>query len=547
MAITITDLRTLVDHANAVGSWTSPVTGESISVFTSEPVPVEATSCLGMVVSTQTSDILFPIAATDLTDTLIYVWGLANGNMDTLINGGVGVALLDATPDEISYHIAGSDAAGFRHGSGPVNWQCFVIDTSNLPTSFTALAGTEGGLAVTAITGMGLVFKTLTKSVGGANNCYIDTVRYGNQGIEITAGTVGVPSLFTDIAAEDRSGLSNTAYGICRELGAGLFGLQGSLTFGDADDVTPTFFADTNKTITFEDRGLATNKYALTVRAGGATGTTTFRMGTISGTEKGVDGVDFICPAGVGAKFDASDTNLQSLLLYGSSFTNFDQGMLFSADGTNGPNHDVFSCAFTGCSEITIGTVAFKNNTISGSVGASAALISTTTNVSDLVFTSGGTGHGVTITSTGTYDFTNITFNGYALTDGSTGDEGFYNNSGGLVTINVAGGDVPSIRNGAGASTTIVAAVTITLTSMKDLSEVRVYSAGTTTEVAGVENVVDGTTDNRSFSFSTQAGLSLDIKVFNLKWIADTLFSYAVPSVTTSIPIAQRVDRVYSS
>jgi hypothetical protein len=48
-------------------------------------------------------------------------------------------------------------------------------------------------------------------------------------------------------------------------------------------------------------------------------------------------------------------------------------------------------------------------------------------------------------------------YSGYAATDGSNGDEVIYNNSGKAVTLNILDdGDVPTIRNGTGASTTIV-------------------------------------------------------------------------------------------
>lgn len=544
-------MRTLVDHADAVGTWTSPVGGESLTVFTAEPTPVEATGCLGMVVSTQTADILFPITSVDLTDTLIYAWGFPRGAMDTIVNGGVAVILLDATPDEIGYHVAGSDLAGFRHGTGPVDWQCYVIDTGSLPANTTALAGTLGGLDVTVITGIGLMYKTLSKSVGGANNCFTDTIRYGNQGIEITAGTSGVPSNFLDIATEDRSGADGTAYGICRELGAGLYGLQGAVTFGDADNTTATFFADTDKTITFEDRGLGTNKYSITVRAGGATGTTTFRMGTISGTTLGTNGCAFLCPTGVGAKFDASDIVLQSLLLYGTSFTNFDQGMLFSADATNGPNHDVFSCTFTGCSQIDPGKVDFKNNAINATASSTTGAIlldaDGTSTWSDLSFTSGGTGHAIYITATGTYTFSNFSYTGYGA-DGTT-DASVYNNSGGLVTINVSGGASPTVLNGAGASTVVNNSTTLTITGIPGTgvgdaldSEVRIYTAGTTTALDGAENVSTG-----SFAYTFNSGGNVDIVILNLAYEYFKLSAFTLPASSSSQAVVLRNDRNYSN
>jgi hypothetical protein len=58
---------------------------------------------------------------------------------------------------------------------------------------------------------------------------------------------------------------------------------------------------------------------------------------------------------------------------------------------------------------------------------------------------------------------------------------GFFNNSGGQVTLNVTG-TIPTFRNGVASTTTIVS-VSITVTGLKDGTEVRVYSTGTTTEL----------------------------------------------------------------
>jgi hypothetical protein len=39
------------------------------------------------------------------------------------------------------------------------------------------------------------------------------------------------------------------------------------------------------------------------------------------------------------------------------------------------------------------------------------------------------------------------------------------------------------------------------VTGLKDGTEVRVYSTGTTTELAGIETVTSGTVNNRFFTF----------------------------------------------
>jgi hypothetical protein len=88
--------------------------------------------------------------------------------------------------------------------------------------------------------------------------------------------------------------------------------------------------------------------------------------------------------------------------------------------------------------------------------------------ITDCDFVSDGTGHAIKITATGTYDHVNITYTGYG-SDGTT-NACIFNDSGGAVTINVSGGDTPTILNGTSASTTVVSgAVTVKATVVNAL------------------------------------------------------------------------------
>ena len=76
---------------------------------------------------------------------------------------------------------------------------------------------------------------------------------------------------------------------------------------------------------------------------------------------------------------------------------------------------------------------------------------------------SASTGHAIRITTPGTYTFAGNTFTSFGA-DAST-SAAIYNDSGGLVTLNVtAGGGTPTVRNGAGASTTVNLSVTVSIT-----------------------------------------------------------------------------------
>jgi hypothetical protein len=637
MTVTVTDNRTTLDEADSLTGWSSP-SGAGLTLTTTNPAPVELTGCIGMGVSTATEDLVHGFTAADLTSTLIYVWVLPLGQMDTVANGGVALVLGDGT-DLIGYHLAGSDGTAFRHETGPVVWQCLLLDTAALPASFTVQAGAEANLTLTAITQIGALFTTLSKALGGGDNCYTDVIRYGNGGLTITAGTSGAPGLFSEIVAADLSDTSTQAYGIIRELGVGLYGCQGPLVFGDSAGTAATFFADTNGVMQFEDRNIGTDKYSITVQ-GNATGSTTFQLGLPSGATGGTDGYTLSCPAGVGAEFIATDADLQFLLIYGSTLRGFENGVTLSTDATNAPNHEIFATLFSGNGQITPGLTQFQNNRIVGAILTSTegAILfpSADDDIEDLTFTIGVEGHAVRVASTGTYELRDFFFNGYSaslagatfntetqvngttevvttvaahgfvteepvvlnddggtetigLTEGTvyyvralttttlsfhtsaanaasdtarvdltasgvgngevqslySANASIINDSAGAVTIDVVRGDTPSIRNVGAATTTVNNNVQVSLTGLKENTEVRVYATGTTTpELAGIENAVGGGgVDDRTFAFSLESGLAVDIRIFAVAYEPADLVNFSM--VAGAIPIQQRFDRTF--
>ena len=196
------------------------------------------------------------------------------------------------------------------------------------------------------------------------------------------------------------------------------------------------------------------------------------------------------------------------------------------------------SMSFIDCTTFTQNGASITNSTLQNCTITSnnpAAL-------SDNAFISGGTGHAIVITVPGTYTFDGNTFSGYGA-DGTT-DAAIHNNSGGAVTLNiVGGGGTPTVRNGAGASTTINANVSVTLTGLQNPSEVRVFNAGTQTERSGTgnENVTAG-----SHSFSIPSGTAVDIVVLSLGYQNLRVLGYSTTS-DASIPISQIVDRQYAN
>jgi hypothetical protein len=162
-----------------------------------------------------------------------------------------------------------------------------------------------------------------------------------------------------------------------------------------------------------------------------------------------------------------SDANIDIFTLDGCLVKNFDQGLTFSTDLTNAPNHAIIDSNIVGSAQVNSGKVPFSNTTINSTTDANGGwIIDSNTDVSvvsGITFISDGTGHAIYITATGTFSITDFNFSGYGADD--TTDAVIYNNSGGAVTLNITGGSGSiTVRNGAGASTTINNAVTLEIT-----------------------------------------------------------------------------------
>ena len=95
--------------------------------------------------------------------------------------------------------------------------------------------------------------------------------------------------------------------------------------------------------------------------------------------------------------------------------------------------------------------------------------------------------------------------------------------------------------------TEVVSSTTVTFTGMKDNTEVRVYKSSDGSVVDGIEDVTDGTSNNRSFSWSAAPSLSVDYVIHNVEYETIRVNGYVVPGAATSLPIQQRIDRNYEN
>jgi len=385
-------------------------------------------------------------------------------------------------------------------------WMRVWIDISRTPEE---VGGT--GLDEAAVRYVGPVL-TIPTVGGNVANMILDAIDYTTGGLLLT-GTAGAWSDFTTA-----DNLAANKYGVLI-VNSAIYYCYARLTLGSASSL---IFNQSNFVLVFADQPLVSTTFmGITIDLQNASTNIDWASGVIRSANNTIKG-DIIV-TGTAGDFDAVSMTLSNL-----------RAITLTSAVT------LTSCNISSTGLITQAGATITECTVAGQTGTAALLSNAPNLITSTTFTSPGTGHAIQITTPGTYTFSGNVFVGYAGSNGSTGNEAIYNNSGGAVTLNITnGGSTPSVRNGAGASTTVNANVQITLTGLVNPSEVRVYNSGTTTEIAGQENVTTGT-----FVFSTGAGVSVDISILALAYQIQRIKAYSTTNDAT-LPIQQIIDRQY--
>lgn len=483
MAVIVTDLRTVLTEADNTSGWTN-VDGTSSSVF------AEASASVIQSLNISTGQLYFTSSANNLTDTLLYVYSFNNAIQGTWTANNPPNALhIGDGSNRVSFKMAGGDRRVFNHLNGPTEWQCLVLELnstilSNMNSNglTTVRAGSFGALNTGAITQVGADFTTQSKALGGGFNVAVDIIRFGNNGIRVTGGSSGDRGTFLEIVQEDRSTANQKAHGIIRELGTGLYGLQGPINFGNAGAATNSWFEDTSRVLSFENRNISNDRYFINVEGNsGATNHFVLRNSTITSAGPWV-----------GMTFNSG--NINTLELTGMTFSNLGNRPIVFSSNADASGHILSGSSFAGCGQVTAGAIEIVGCNFSDQAGDAIMLLNSgSSNISNTTFNGNGAGpnttHGILITTPGTYDFNNLNFVNFGAND--TTSAAVYNNSGGEVIINVFGGSSPTVRNGAGATTIVNNPTTLTVVNVIPDSEVRIFRQSDLEELGGVESADD--------------------------------------------------------
>lgn len=490
---------------------------------------MQGSGCLALQVKATTSTIITYTfgSPVDMTGKHLYIWMMVAGIADTKANGGLRIYVETDGGNYGTWYVGGGDVQ--PQAIHPGGWGCYCIDPASTPTTGT------GTINPASIAKIGVQFKTLSSVVGQAKNCFWDACRYGT-GLTITSG-VSDAITFEDIFTEDNN--SNNKYGVITKGSGSSYVIQGNLVFGGtgAENID---FVDISKICIFPDNDfVSTSFYGIEVLAG--SGVINFALGEKSGIS-GISGCLLKAPGNRQFSLDFSNTNIDKLGLYGSTFDGASAITLLP----NTVNREVLNCNFIKCGETIADTCIIDFCNFISSLGRAIKISSASHNVTNSQFIGCQTAihHDVggSEASPLEYDYDNLQFSGNTYDiENSASSPNYY------IDIDRLNGSNPSdakINNSNGGTTTILPiSVILTLIGLQTGSEVRIYEAGTTTELDGIED--SGTTFNYSYEYVE--GAKIDIVVHHLSYLYYRLENYELGMTNASFPVVQQSDRQYAN
>lgn len=446
------------------------------------------------------------------------------------------------------YAVGGADYGRYPYGG----WQNVAIDPQR------NASWTDGPPTASTYTNFGFL-PNVSSAPSRGQSLVVDAIRWGRGLIQYTGGAPA--GTFDDIA--DTNDTTTNRWGLFQRQ-AGSFLWKGKLELGTT--ASSLLFQAQNRNINIDDTRQVYAGFNL-IEINNASTSVTWDNITISKL-KYIDALNFDSAKGIiivndNATFNASNCG----------FVDMDYFMF-------GSNTTISNSSWRRCNKVsqngaTISFCSFDQSTDSAHAlhidGTNASGLSSLTSCS---FISSATNrvHAIRlgdITTTVSRDIDGHSFVGYGT--GSTGSTtGITGTDSAAIEVNVASGqtltlniingaDIPTFQNLGAGTVTITAAVNVRITGLEDSSEIRIFSAGTTTELAGAESIVGGVGTGVSngtvgtlggkntFTFSTTGGASLDIIPFNIGLNSIPIYGYTVPANGGDLPVTQTSDAVFSN
>lgn len=507
----------------------SPGGGNAISIINDEGKEIQGTACVVESVRNAT-----------LTQAIGEINGLSRtGKFGIWLGSGTWSVVTDL--DMITYD-----------GTTQTN---FLVPSDYYPSTFGFIPAWCDGTSIEAV-GMEMTTGAVPNSAG--NNYFYDNVTYIPNGDWPYA--INGTSTITDLATAEL--VTSTGFNQTCLLDKGVFFFYAGIVIGWDGSATPVL-----TDFTFSESG---KSFAIVNVPSLATATATTRAEHSRWTVRmdatnpsfSMTNCTFFSTESDAANRD-HDTSLVftgtngSASITSSNILDLDQITLTSVVTVSGGRLRAIS--------ITQGGAEIKDNAVVAT--QSAANVATITDptfgpssgMHDMSFSQAGLGHAVEIT--GNISLTNVTFEGYNTSNGQP-DSAIFVNTTDPVTISTDSAN-PTFRTIGTNNVTIVGPDrNLTITGIKDDTEIRITRTSDNTEIGGIETIqtigtkndgigtvtTSGTTDDRTFNFAYQYSADIPVRIAVVSIEFEVIYlSRTLGDSDLTISVSQQPDRNYNN
>jgi len=287
---------------------------------------------------------------------------------------------------------------------------------------------------------MGCQFTVLVSIMGNFLTVQVDQMTVGT-GIRADAGSVPTPNTWEDVRAADE----DTGFWGWWSSSNGAFIGKGKLFIGPVSGSVTSVFTDTAFSVIFADELVLRGFYDIEMRGAGTD--VTWELASIS------------------AANPANDTSRWSITVDADTNSFADTNGVYKGSDIitlNGNTTMTGTTFVDGNSLIQNGAILDSITVLDPNVLTAVAYITSDDPglIDDSTFVSNGVGHAIEIDTAGTYGMSGNVYTGYSASQ-ENDNSSIYNNSGGLVTLNISNGLSPTVKNGTSATTDVIQSVDI--------------------------------------------------------------------------------------
>lgn len=455
---------------------------------------------------------------------------IVSDSFDLNTTYGISLGIGSANNAYYAYNAAGSGANNTAYSQYPAQGG-YLITAIDPNISFWREA-TQGSPSLTAVDWFGAQAALVT-GAAKSENLALDAIDVGS-GLRVVTTASDIAD-FIDFISWDQDTTTNR-YGVVTGSG-NIVRSHGMLEIGTTS--TECDFSDSTSIVLFPDGYHSSGLVGVTCNISSANSVQVIDCQLI----------------GEGAYNTSASTDTRpDFITVGTSGTLTVTGQLLNHRNITLTSAATCNGATLECELLTQSSADIKNCSIFTTTASQVACLQdptfgTTIDLNNCDFVQAGSGHAIEITSTGTHTFTGLRFSGYGAN--TTNSAAIYNNSGGAVTIQIAGGGLVSettYRNGTGASTTVSATFNHTLEGLEQNTEVTYVTAGTSTELYHVENATTSDGNGKYKTTYTHDGTAtVDILIHHISYAPDisNIYGLALPSSDAIVKVQMFLDDNY--